>query len=143
MRSPINLTDLYGKHTLRAIKRNVNHPFDPDASGLAIELGGVVVMFFEDPSDGYRSMLAAPLVAADSLHEFGGDLNYLHIPVLIRDWKPDPNTDGSNYGEVDGIEMIDRRNGKVILTVGTRNTDDYYPSFVCDWGPGNLQENAR
>jgi hypothetical protein len=115
--------DLLGERTLDAIRTDVRHPFDTDAAGVALDLGGLTVFIFEDPSDGYRS--------------FGVSPDYIRVPVRVSRW-----TKGEREGEADGLEFTDRRNGKVVLRVGTDNTDDYYPSFVCDWRPQNLADNA-
>lgn len=131
--------DLCGRRVLMAIDTTVRHPFDPDASGVALDLGEFTVFIFEDPSDGYRSSAAAPLVARESLYVFQkSGIQYLRAPVLIRLW-----TKSEYGGNAEGLEFIDERNGKTILLVGTSNSDDYYPSFVCDWLPQNLSENAE
>lgn len=128
--------DLCGERQLRAIRTDVVHPFNSEASGVALDLEDMTVFVFEDPSDGYRSCAAAPLVAKCSLYEFGCSPEYLRVPVLIQRWTK------SDYGTPDGVEFIDRRNGKVILLLGTDNSDDYYPSFTCDWRPANLADNT-
>jgi len=125
--------ELTGEHTLVAIRTDLRHPFDPDASGIAIELDTHTLFFYENPDDGYRSSCGEPLIAEASMHSFGVSPEYLHIPVLVRSWT-EPNTDG--------IEVLDRRNGKTILTVGTANIDDYYPYFVCEWVPRNIQQES-
>ena len=129
--------DLCGERELRAIRTDVRHPFDADAHGCALDLGDMTVFVFEDPDDGYRSSAAEPMIAKCSLYSFGVSPDYIHAPVLIRRWTE------SKYGSgADGIELIDRRNGAMILRLGTDNTDDYYPSFTCEWMPQNLFDNA-
>lgn len=129
--------DLCGNKTLVAVRTDVKHPFQSEANGVALDLGDMTVMVFEDPGDGYRSHAAAPLIAKCSLDEFGICPDYVRAPVLIRRWTQ------SEYGSsADGVEFIDTRNGKTILKLGTDNSDDYYPSFVCDWQPKNLADNA-
>jgi hypothetical protein len=129
--------DLLGERTLDAIRTDVRHPFDTDAAGVALDLGGLTVFIFEDPSDGYRSCSAEPLIVKAPLYSFGVSPDYIRVPVRVSRW-----TKGEREGEADGLEFTDRRNGKVVLRVGTDNTDDYYPSFVCDWRPQNLADNA-
>lgn len=138
--TPPSWDALCGKHMLSGIRTDVRHPFDPDANGIAIDLQSFTVFIFEDPSDGYRSTAAAPLIAACSLYEFGSP-QYVHAPVEIRKWE---RSEGDSfYGEVSGLQFVDTRSNKVILTVGTSNTDDYYPSFVCEWRPENLGEPSH
>lgn len=128
---------LCGTHNLLAIRTDVKHPFQSDANGVALDLGGMTVFVFEDPSDGYRSCAASPLIAKCSLYEFGVSPEYIRAPVEVRRWTKSENGDGA-----DGVEFIDTRNGKTILRLGTDNSDDYYPSFTCDWQPQNLADNA-
>lgn len=127
---------LCGEHVLRTINTEVRHPFDENAKGVAIDLGDICAFVFEDPSDGYRSAANAPLIAECDLYYFGTSPDYMQIPCLIRRWTE------SEYGTPEGIEIIDRRNGKTILRLGTDNSDDYYPSFTCDWRPQDIAENA-
>jgi len=130
---PMSWNELCGKHTLMAIRTDVTHPFDKDANGIAIDLDNELAVFiFEDPSDGYRSTAAAPLIANCNLYEFGCKMDYIKAPVTITRWTE------SDSNRADGIILTDTRNGKVILRVGTENTDDDYPRFVCDWRPQDL-----
>ncbi len=127
---------LCGERELMAIRTDVRHPFQSEANGVALDLKDITVFVFEDPSDGYRSSAATPLIARCSLYEFGISPDYIRAPVLVRRWTK------SEYGSsADGVEFIDKRNGKTILKLGTDNSDDYYPSFTCDWQPLNLADN--
>lgn len=125
--------DLCGEHVLSAIRTDVRHPFDPDANGCVIQLDSDLTVFvFEDPSDGYRSSASDPMVVKTPLCSFGCSPDYLCAPVLVRLWT----------GTAEGIELIDRRNGKTILRLGTDHSYDYYPCYICDWRPQDLAENA-
>lgn len=129
--------ELCGERELMAIRTDVRHPFDAAANGVALDLGDITVFVFEDPSDGYRSSAAEPMIAKTSLYSFGCNPEYIRAPVTIKSWTTD-----DEGRKADGWEFIDRRNGRTILRVGTENADDYYPRFVCDWRPQNLAENA-
>jgi hypothetical protein len=131
---PMTWGDLCGERILMAIRTDVNHPFDPAANGVVLDLDDLVVFAFEDPSDGYRSLCATPLIASAHLYSYGCSSDYIRAPVIVRTW--------GNVGGPDGIELLDRRNGKTILRLGTDNADDYYPRFVCEWQPQNLAENT-
>jgi hypothetical protein len=129
--------DLIGPHTLMAVRRDVRHPFDANADGGAFQLDqGLTVFVFEDPSDGYRSSAIEPMVFHAPLYSFGCSPDYIRAPVLVRLWER------SGDCQAEGIEIIDNRNGKVVLTAGTDNSDDYYPSFTFDWRPQDLADNA-
>jgi hypothetical protein len=132
--------ELHGEKDLHAIRTDVRHPFDADASGCALDLGDLTVFVFENPDDGYRSCAAEPMIVKTALYSFGCSPDYIRAPVLVRKLTQDERGYG---GECEGIELIDRRNGKTILRLGTDNTDDYYPSFVCDWRPQNLADNSE
>ncbi len=129
--------ELCGECELRAIATDVHHPFQSGANGVALDLGERTVFVFEDPDDGYRSSATPPMIVPCSLYQFRCNPNYIRVPVLIRRWTED------SYGVPDGVEFIDRRNGKTILRLGTANSDDYYPSFTCEWTPANLADNAE
>jgi hypothetical protein len=131
-------SDLYGQHELRAVRADVRHPFDSEASGFAFDLGDLTVFVFEDPSDGYRSCAIEPMIIKAPLYSFGCSPEYIRAPVLVREMTAGTYGDGA-----EGIEMIDTRNGKTILRLGTDNSDDYYPSFTCDWRPQDLADNAE
>lgn len=93
------------------------------------------MLVFEDPNDGYRSSATSPMVMGGSLYQLCDNVNYIFVPSLVRIWEAGDD----RYGGVnEGIEILDRRNGKTILTLGTTDVDDYYPSFVCDWRPENV-----
>jgi hypothetical protein len=50
--------------------------------------------------------------------------------------------DNDTYSVNDTIQFIDVVTGKVVLEVGTDNTDDYYPYCVMNWYPENLACNV-
>ncbi len=131
--------DLCGEHILKAIRTDVRHPFDADASGVALYLDDMTVFVFEDPCDGYRSSAVDPMIVNAPMYSFGVNPDYIRVPVRISLWTKEKDY----HGESEGIKVVDRRNGLVILTLGTSDSDDYYPSFVCDWRPGNIAENAE
>ena len=130
--------DICGERVLVAIRTDVHHPFCHGANGCALDLDGTVVFVFEDPEDGYRSSATVPLICNGSLYQFGVSPDYIRAPVLIRRW-----TKGAYGEDADGIEIIDRRNGKTILRLGTDHSDDYYPLFTCEWRPEDLAERMR
>ena len=94
---------------------------------------GVVYTAVEDPSDGYRSSMEKLFVSPND------DVRNVFPPcrVLARK-KPDDRWGGKN----DTLELIDIATGKVVMEVGTDNSDDYYPSFVSAFWPENMASNA-
>lgn len=127
---------LHGEITLMAIRMDVRHPFCEDANGAALQLGEKTIFVFEDPSDDYRSCASDPLIVNAPIYSFGCDPDYIRIPVTVQKLEP-----LESYEESEGIQLIDRRNGKIILRLGTDNSNDYYPCFVSEWVPQNIADN--
>jgi hypothetical protein len=50
--------------------------------------------------------------------------------------------ENDKYEEHDILDLIDVVTGKVVLSVGTGNTDDYYPYWVAEFTPENMGANA-
>jgi hypothetical protein len=47
------------------------------------------------------------------------------------------------YGNGDDVlELFDATTGKIVIEVGTENTDDYYPCFVASFHPEAMQPNT-
>lgn len=103
-----------------------------DANVIRFRLDGKVYTAVEDPSDGYRSMMKSLFVSEDTMKN-----TFPPVKVVGR------YRDTYDYGGTSEIlELIDAANGKVVLTVGTENSDDYYPWFKAEWRPANLAVNA-
>lgn len=101
-----------------------------DANVMRFRLDGKVYTAVENPDDGYRSSM-------DRLYAADEPISNVFPPckVLVRK-KPD-----DRYGRNDTLEMIDVATGKVVIEVGTDNSDDYYPSFVANFMPENMAVN--
>jgi hypothetical protein len=41
------------------------------------------------------------------------------------------------------IDFTDSATGKIVLSVGTQDTDDYYPCFVAEFTPENMTVNRK
>lgn len=129
--------DLRGKRTLRGVRTDVRHLFDNYSDGIAVDLGDITVLAFEDANDGYRSCCPGPLISRVPLSSLAPHSEYLNVPVLVKLWSRD-----DNGGVAEGIEILDRRNGKTVVQIGTRNYDDYYPVFTANYYPQNIAENT-
>lgn len=98
---------------------------------LSFTLSGVTFRAEEDPSDGYRSSL-------DTIRVLTGD------EAKLKNTFPPQRvvarlSSGSN---ADMVVFCDANTGKVVIEVGTVNTDDYYPCFVAHFSPENMAINA-
>lgn len=144
MNQTVTFQSLLGDHMLKGVAMMTEPvtnpaPFDdPTRNGIAFNLDGIAYICWEDPNDGYRSSMGAlEVVGVDQIRvlfavaaQFGKG-----IPVTMAMM---PDEDGPFGTNNDVMEFTDRRNGKVILRVGTTNTSDYYPSSVMNWHPEDV-----
>lgn len=105
----------------------VNEPKDKyysDANSIRFRLNGTVYIAIEDPDDGYRSSLGELIIGDKITNTFK------------------PNRVKGVYRELanscDIIEFVDCITNKVVLEIGTDNTDTYYPFFVANFSPENM-----
>ncbi|MBK7357536.1 hypothetical protein [Propionivibrio sp.] len=100
---------------------------------MRFRLDGNVYVAVEDPSDGYRSCMNELTVCEDAT------MKNVFEPVKVIGRHRDKGT----YNSIDDVlELIDAGTGKVVLEVGTENTDDYYPCFVAAFHPEAMTPNA-
>lgn len=115
-----NFEDFLGHHELTGVQ----YGYKDEAQALAFILDGTTYAAIEDEVDGYRSCLGDIITWDDAVTN-----TFAPIPVLVAiPVNPD----------LDVLDFIDTRTNRVILTIGTDNTHDYYPSFVSDWRPDLL-----
>lgn len=131
----VMLDSLVGEHTLDAVDTFVERvkQYDEhfeDANAIRFRLDGVVYTAVEDPSDGYRSCLGTLIL--------GGEVRNVFPPVKVFGRK---KADGE-YDKNDTLELVDAVTGKVVMEVGTDNSDDYYPSFVSAFWPDHMATNS-
>ena len=136
----IELKDLIGLAKLDAVDfETVDLPEWEGADTLEscnvcrFRLNGTVYVVVEDPSDGYRSSMRAIKVAPKRTRMAN---RFPPVQVLCR------HKDRSGYNQSDLLELIDVITAKVVLEVGTDNSDDYYPSFVANFQPENMATNT-
>jgi hypothetical protein len=105
-----------------------------DANCINFILDGKTYTAKEDPNDGYRSMM-------DDLFVSDYQVKNTFHPVKVVVSHVTDNSDKWSHIECDILRFTDCVNGKVVLEVGTDNTDDYYPSFVASFSPENMSIN--
>lgn len=123
----MELENLVGKHTLTGVDCSTEPTGDlyyDSASVINFVLDGITYSAIEDPSDGYRSMLKELKVSDFKVTNVFAPVE---VTCVMR-----------SGGFCDILDVIDVVSGKVVLSVGTDNYDDYYPSFVYEWTPENL-----
>ncbi len=131
MSEDINLESLVGQHEFSGIDflQSADKTFYGDLTEIVnFVLDGVTYTATEDPSDGYRSYL-------DSL--------------VISDYKP-VNTFppcvvnavmNSDHEDNVILDFIDVTTGKIVFSLGTDYSDDYYPRFVANFDPTAMVVN--
>ena len=94
-------------------------------------LDGTTYKAVEDPDDGYRSHCGELIVCEEPITN-----NFPPQEVMAK------MKDNEEYSVNNTIQFIDVVTGKIVLEVGTDNTDDYYPYCVMNWNPENLAINV-
>lgn len=132
----VSLDDLFGEHTLDGVDTLSERVLQwgghfEDCSVIRFRLDGIIYTAVEDPSDGYRSSM-------DKLFKSPNEkmLNTFPATRVLAKKK-----DNETYQVNDTLQLIDVVTGKVVLEVGTDNTDDYYPYFVSAFHPEHLAIN--
>ena len=135
--SEVTLESLVGEHELSGV--DTGHVVLEDswndgenASTLTFVLDGVTYTCTEDPSDGYRSSMRSLVVG-------GVTVSNTFAPQRVVC----SHTTESEYGDgADLLVMRDVVTGKDVLTIGTDNVDDYYPSFIANFDPTAMACNT-
>ena len=131
----MELKDLAGKHKLsgidmlnESIKGTWGDEFE-DCQVVRFILDGATYSAIEDPEDGYRSSMDEIRIDNGVVVNTFPDQEVLCVYV------------DDNGNECDILEVRNINTGESIMTVGTDHTDDYYPSFVCEWYPERMDIN--
>jgi len=137
MTEHVELDSLIGEHTLDAVdefvesmKMAYGSRFE-DCNMIRFRLDGKVYTAIEDPDDGYRSCLGSLILSPDAV------MKNVFPPIRVTARKK-----AEGRYQNDTLEFIDAITGKVVMEVGTDDTDDYYPSFVGYFLPQNMATNA-
>ena len=128
----ITLQSLCGLHKLSGVgrrgKRCDEYAWRASINQFFFTLDGVTYAATEDENDGYRSCM-------DKLEILDEKPVIMFDPIdVVCHMQKDDNSDI--------LEMIDIRNGKTVLLVGTDYYDSYYPCFINEWIPENLAVNV-
>ena len=126
----MTLQELTGPHTLDAVDYYTFTERGDDCGAIRFRLDGISYAAVEDPEDGWRSSMKDLMVVDEPM------LNVFPPTDVVCAYRS-----RSEYGECDLLDFVAVANGKVVLTVGTDNTDDWYPFYVGQWQPENLPHN--
>jgi hypothetical protein len=133
----MELKDLIGAHKLSGVDFDTEEVERYDETETAevcrFRLDGQVFTAVQDPGDGYRSsmkeLIAGPTAKIKN--------KFPSIPVFCIH-----RIAGRSYGDgADILDIYDMTTAKIILSVGTDNIDDYYPSWVASFTPENMSVN--
>ena len=126
----MTLKDLVGEHVFTGIELGrtvINRCPYREVKYIKFELDNISYIALEDPGDDYRSYM-------DEVKTCNISPEYKTPPIEVMCIYKDEN----EYGwKSDLLQFVDKKNGKVFLTIGTRNIDDYYLTFVF----GSVLEN--
>jgi hypothetical protein len=125
----IDLKSLVGEHELSGVdmvELKAEGPYGDDASVCVFCLDGKTYTAKEDPDDGYRSYLGELIE--------GGTVRNMFAPQRVLC--------SMTEGDDEILVMRDLVTGKDVLSIGTDNAEDYYPSFVANFQPENMACNA-
>ena len=136
----MKLEDLAGVHNLDAVdftNEKVETWSDQfnDCQAVRFRLDGICYMAIEDPEDGYRSCMKELVIST-----YAGLINIFAPIEVIGVYKDKSDSDEWNE-EWDILQLIDTKTNNIVLEVGTKNTDDYYPYFVAEFSPQNMSIN--
>jgi hypothetical protein len=131
----MELKDLVGKHILSGVDMNNESikqwgNYFEDCQVINFVLDGITYTAIEDPDDGYRSTMRK-IVTSDKVvsNIFAGQ----EVLAKMRE--------NDRYQENDILDLVDVVTGKIVLSVGTGNTNDYYPYWVAEFTPENMGVN--
>jgi hypothetical protein len=133
----VDASSLVGLHTLDA-RAEFNFPkpelsyWDSDPAVAAYRIDGEWFAFIEDPSDGYRSTMGgvAKLPAAAIPR-----INSAAFAPILLEFRWFDGARVNSYGLDRLLYATSENSDGCVLVVGTRNYDDYYPTFLHSWAP--------
>ncbi len=132
----MELNDLVGKHVLSGVdmvtKPNNDNFWNDSCEVINFVLDSVTYTAVEDPEDGYRSCMRDIYVSET---EVVNNFPSQEVVGVMR--QP------SVYNKHDVIDFIDTTTGKIVLSVGTTDIDDYYPGWVAVFTPENMAINNQ
>lgn len=131
----LNLVDLVGKHILSGVDISSEdikiYSTYEHVNTIKFTLDNVTYKVTEYPDDGYRSHMREIFICNESVS------NKFVAHEVIGKMKG-----SSKYENCEIIQFFDTSTEKVVLEIGTDNSDDYYPSFVMRFNPENLDINV-
>lgn len=132
----VSLDDLIGEHELSGVDfdnaaiATWGEQFE-DCQTINFVLDGQTYTATEDPCDGWRSCMRD---IVKSEYKVKNTFGPCRVIGTMRE-----NDYLYNY---DVLDFVDAKTGLAVLSVGTRDFDDYYPCWVASFSPENMAINA-
>jgi hypothetical protein len=133
----MELRDLSGEHLFSGVdyipSTSAKDEWDDFGNDILFCIDGVNYIMTEDQADGYRSyMTELEITNREIKNVFPGQKVRCEFVDKVSD---------DYWSESANILQIYSSDNKLILEVGTKNTDDYYPYTVFEWRPENMEIN--
>jgi hypothetical protein len=129
-----DLSDFVGEYIFTLIPDS-SETDEWDATIVSFGLDKMVIFVHEDPSDGYRSHVGDVIVTGLV------DTPKVHNRILPVDQYV--ICEFSDSSDEDILRIRSVKTGLLIFEIGTDNADDYYPSFIWNYHPQNLDANQE
>jgi hypothetical protein len=139
----MELQDFKGWYLLTGVEFSTIKPsrnsYSSDIGCCRFVLNNITYQITEDENDGYRSALEEVKVIAD--HQVKNTFE----PAWVKAVYVSVKTKGDYHynRDCDIIQFIDVITNKIVLEIGTENTDDYYPTYIDSFNPENMAINAN
>ena len=134
----MELKDLCGQHVLQGVDYGIKYTRDSryggteEVTGILFRMDGVSYLAIEDPDDGYRSR-CEELVVVKEIPK----IKLPDVPVVCS------MMEDNHFERNDVLVVRDSQTGEVVLEVGTKNWDDWYPYCHFEYHPENLACNQE
>ena len=133
----MELKDLVGIHKLSGVDyvpstRN-KEPYDYYGNDILFCLDGITYLITEDEDDGYRSYMTELEITDRQIKNVFSEQT-VECKYIDKD---------RECNETSDILQIYSLDEKMILEIGTGNTDDYYPYTVFNYNPENMDINQN
>lgn len=128
-----SLSDFHGKTAnLTYVNFDTLGSGSYEANRVMFILDQIHYTVMEDPEDGYRSHMQS-------------DIREEYLPYAPSTSFPPCRVHcvHCHTSSDDYLQLIDAATAQVVLEIGTKNTDDYYPYFIAHYHPENMSQNAE
>lgn len=124
----MELENLVGLRKLTGLDKSYKTIYGGACNSYIFQLDGVNYEITENPDDGYRSYMEDIKITDKVIkNEFKPCKVYCKMRTEF---------------DSDVLDMIDLETNLIVLSIGTENTNDYYPCCIMQWNPQNMKSNS-